>query len=98
VDTASAAGTPAFVWLKVGDSLVERLVTTGLNNDTQVQILSGLSADDLVVNGTEIVTKADKSSGTERSPFMPTRRRPASSGAKGAAGGSGSGGRGNGGR
>ena len=98
VDTASAAGTPAFVWLKFGDSLVERLVTTGLNNDTQVQILSGLSAGDEVVNGTEILTKADKSSGAVRSPFMPTRRRPASTGAKGAAGGSGSGGRGNGGR
>jgi HlyD family secretion protein len=74
VDSASAAGTPAFVWVKSGDSLIEKLVLTGLNNDTQVQILSGLSPDDQVVNGTEIVTAANKSSGAVRSPFMPARR------------------------
>jgi HlyD family secretion protein len=74
VDTASASGTPAFVWVKHGDSLIEELVMTGLNNDTQVQILSGLTSDDEVVNGTEIVTAASKSSGAVRSPFMPARR------------------------
>jgi HlyD family secretion protein len=72
VDSAAATGTPAFVWVKSGDSLIEKLVLTGLNNDTQVQILSGLTADDEVVNGTEIVTAA-KSSGAVRSPFMPAR-------------------------
>ncbi len=73
VDSAAATGTPAFVWVRSGDSLIEKLVLTGLNNDTQVQILSGLTADDEVVNGTEIVTAA-KSSGAVRSPFMPARR------------------------
>ena len=80
VDTASSAGTPAFVWLKVGDSLVERMVSTGLNNDTQVQILSGLGVDDDVINGTEIVAKGEKSSGAVRSPFMPARRPAGNSG------------------
>ena len=74
VDTATSAGTPAFVWLKVGDSLVERMVITGLNNDTQVQILSGLDINDEVINGIEVVTKGEKSSGAVRSPFMPARR------------------------
>ncbi|HLI93811.1 MAG TPA: efflux RND transporter periplasmic adaptor subunit [Puia sp.] len=103
VDTASTEGTPAFVWVQVGDSLVERLVTTGLNNDTQVQILSGLITGDVVVNGTGIVTKGTKPGATARSPFMPTRRPSGSSrgntrgGAAGGAGG-GAGGRGNGGR
>jgi HlyD family secretion protein len=95
VDTAPAAGTPAFVWIKSGDSLIEKLVTTGLNNDTQVQILTGLSANDEVVNGTEIVTKGEKSSGAVRSPFMPARRPTTNS--KGAGGAGGSGGRGGGG-
>jgi HlyD family secretion protein len=90
VDSASTAGTPAFVWVRSGDSLTEKLVMTGLNNDTQVQILSGLTTDDQVVNGTEVVTAA-KSSGGVRSPFMPARRpntptRPAA-GAGGAGGG-----------
>jgi HlyD family secretion protein len=74
VDSAAAAGTPAFVWVRLGDSLIEKLVMTGLNNDTQVQILSGLTSGDEVVNGTEIVTAATKSSGAVRSPFMPARR------------------------
>jgi HlyD family secretion protein len=74
VDSAAVGGTPAFVWIKVGDSLMERMVMTGLNNDTQVQILSGITAKDEVVNGTEIVTAKDKSSGAVRSPFMPARR------------------------
>src|SRR6202012_415346 len=39
VDTASIAGTPAFVWLKIGDSLVEKKINTGLNKDTQGQVL-----------------------------------------------------------
>jgi HlyD family secretion protein len=74
IDSAAATGTPAFVWVRSGDSLIEKLVLTGLNNDTQVQILSGLTTDDEVVNGTEIVTAASKSSGAVRSPFMPARR------------------------
>src|SRR5580704_4567595 len=90
IDSAAATGTAAFVWVKTGDSLVEKLVTTGLNNDTQVQILSGLTDNEEVVNGTEIVTTATKSSGAVRSPFMPARRpsntaRPA--GAAGSGGG-----------
>ncbi|HET6253768.1 MAG TPA: efflux RND transporter periplasmic adaptor subunit [Puia sp.] len=91
VDTAAATGTPAFVWVKYGDSLIEKLVMTGLNNDTQVQILSGLSANDEVVNGTEVQTAATKSSGAVRSPFMPSRR-PSNSNSNRPSGGTGSGG------
>jgi HlyD family secretion protein len=73
VDSAAATGTPAFVWVRSGDSLIEKLVLTGLNNDTQVQILSGLTPGDVLVNGTEIVTAANKSPSVV-SPFMPARR------------------------
>jgi HlyD family secretion protein len=87
VDTASDRGTPAFVWLKIGDSLVERMITTGLNNDTQVQVLSGLDPNDEVINGVEIQTKgAASSGGAVRSPFMPARR-PSGNGGKPAGGG-----------
>ena len=87
VDTATNAATPAFVWLKVGDSLVERMVTTGLNNDTQVQILSGLDINDEVINGIEVQTKGQAVSGAVRSPFMPARRSSGSGSKSGAAGG-----------
>jgi len=74
IDTAPTTGTPAFVWVRVGDSLMEKKVTTGLNNDTQVQILSGLDSDDEIVDAAETETKAEAKSGAVRSPFMPARR------------------------
>jgi len=86
VDTAPRTGTPAFVWVRIGDSLVEKKITTGLNNDTRVQVLSGLDLGDEVVNGEEAATKGGKP-GAVRSPFMPARR----------GGGGGGGGRGGGG-
>jgi HlyD family secretion protein len=93
VDTAPATGTPAFVWVKTGDSLVEKKITTGINNDTKVQVLSGLDLDDEVVNGEEVETKsAAKGSGAVRSPFMPARRGGGGSRGGGAAGGGGGGG------
>src|ERR1700744_339256 len=57
VDTASIAGTPAFVWLKIGDSLVEKKINPGLNKDTQGQVLSGLDPDDEVINGIDLQGK-----------------------------------------
>jgi HlyD family secretion protein len=87
IDTAPTTGTPAFVWVRQGDSLVEKKVTTGLNNDTQVQILSGLDNDDEIVDAAEVQTAAEASSGAVRSPFMPARR-----GGGGSRGGGGGGG------
>ncbi|MBS1663538.1 MAG: efflux RND transporter periplasmic adaptor subunit [Bacteroidetes bacterium] len=97
LDTASNTGTPAFVWVKIGDSLVEKKVMTGLNNDTQVQILSGLSEDDEVITGAETEAEA-KAAGPVRSPFMPARRGGGGGGGRGGGGGGGRGGGGGGGR
>lgn len=100
VDSAAITGTPAFVWVKIGDSLVEKKILTGLNNDTKVQVLSGLDPDDDVVTAEEIGVVATKS-GAVRSPFMPARRGGgggARGGAGGGGGGAGGGGGGRGGR
>jgi HlyD family secretion protein len=88
VDTAPLTGTPASVWVKKGDSLVEKKITTGLNDDTHVQVLSGLGPDDEVVDGELIQTKAEAKTQTVRSPFMPARR-PASGTTRPAGGGGG---------
>jgi HlyD family secretion protein len=96
IDTAPQTGIPAFVWVKNGDSLIEKKITTGLNNDTKVQVLSGLDRDDEVVGGIEVQSATASGSGGVRSPFMPARRggnRP-SGGANRPAGGGGGGGRG----
>ena len=113
VDTAPRTGTPAFVWIKIGDSLVEKKITTGLNNDTKVQVLSGLDENDEVITGEAVATAGASKSGAVRSPFMPPRRGGggnrsgggsraggaggAGGGAGGAGGGAGAGGRGGGG-
>jgi HlyD family secretion protein len=70
----------AFVWVKEGDSLVQKKIKTGINDNTQVQVLEGLTSNDVVVTGT-ISSKEVSTSTTESSPFMP--KRPArSTGAK----------------
>jgi HlyD family secretion protein len=96
IDSAPQTGTPAFVWVEYGDSLIEKKITTGLNNDTKVQVLNGLNLDDEVVGGVEVQTAGTASGGSIRSPFMPTRRRP--SGGNRPAGNGGGGARPSGGR
>src|SRR5580692_13083629 len=70
VDSSARMSKTAFVWIQEGDSLIEKKIRTGLNDDTQVQVLHGLSPDDEVVTGVEIPVKgAAGSGGAARSPF-----------------------------
>jgi HlyD family secretion protein len=93
IDTSSRAQR-ASVWVKVGDSLIERRIRIGLNDDTHVQVIRGLSVDDDVITGVEIPVKGPAAAVTPaQSPFMPARRgsgtRPAGAGAARPAGGGG---------
>jgi HlyD family secretion protein len=94
VDSNSEKPVIAFVWVRTGDSLVEKKISTGLNDETHVQVLRGLDNDDEVVTGIEIETKEDaKAGGAARSPFMPARRGGrGGGGARPAGGGTGGGG------
>ncbi|HZE83898.1 MAG TPA: hypothetical protein VE035_06285, partial [Puia sp.] len=98
IDSSLTKATVGHVWVKEGDSLVRKRIRTGLNDDTQVQVLSGLTVDDEVVTGVEVPVKgaAGGATGAARSPFMPPRRgggnRPAGAGAGGGTGGGGNGG------
>jgi len=75
VDSSAKKATLAWVWVREGDSLVEKRVHTGLTDDTQVEILDGLSPDDEVVTGVQSPAEAAAAgAGTPRSPFMPPRR------------------------
>jgi macrolide-specific efflux system membrane fusion protein len=38
-----------YVWVKNGDKLIKKNVTTGIENDTDVQILTGLNSNDSIV-------------------------------------------------
>jgi len=90
-DTASAkvkdsskvqASEVAHVWiLRDSTTLVQKRIRTGLNNDTQVQVLEGLTTSDVVVTGIQQMVKG-AASPAAKSPFMPQRpaRRPGGGG------------------
>ncbi len=70
----------AFVWVKKSDSLIERKIKTGLNDETNVQVLYGLSVDDEVVTGVKQATVKKVTANATKSPFLPQRpnsRKPA---------------------
>jgi HlyD family secretion protein len=92
LQTGSGAKT-AMVWIKKDSTLTRRVIKIGLSDDTNVQVLSGLTTDDEVVTGAQQLTSGGKgSSGAARSPFMPQRRGGSSSGSRGGSGGGGTGG------
>ncbi|MGC4035974.1 MAG: efflux RND transporter periplasmic adaptor subunit [Chitinophagaceae bacterium] len=63
----------AIVWVKQDSSIVAKHITTGLNNETEVQVISGLTANDLVVTGYQSLKKGAAKKTTEKSPFLPQR-------------------------
>ncbi|EHQ30374.1 efflux RND transporter periplasmic adaptor subunit [Mucilaginibacter paludis] len=75
----SAGKTPGtnqgYIWVKQGErKLVQKQVQTGINNKTQVEIISGLTANDEVVTGSQVLSSsAGAAGGAQSSPFMPKR-------------------------
>jgi HlyD family secretion protein len=64
-------GATGFVWLKKDNTITRQQVITGMDDETQIQVLSGLSPDDEIVTGYQQLKATTKS--TEKSPFMPSR-------------------------
>jgi len=80
----------AMVWVKKDSTLTHRRIKIGLTDDTNIQVLSGLSVDDVVVSGSHAAEESSKgSSGATRSPFMPQRRGGGSGGGNRSGGGGG---------
>jgi HlyD family secretion protein len=70
-----ASAKTAMVWIKKDSTLTRRRIKIGLSDDTYVQVLSGLSVEDMVVSGAHTAGTAAKGTGDPtRSPFMPPRR------------------------
>jgi HlyD family secretion protein len=68
----SAKREPSYVWVLQDNKLVQKRIKTGLNDNTHVQVLKGLTENEVVVTGTETVTT--KTPAAAASPFMPQRR------------------------
>ena len=80
------ASEAAHVWvLEDSTRLVQRRIRTGINNDTQVEVLKGLTPADIVVTGVEQVAVL-KAAQAAKSPFMPARPNRKSTGSSGAGG------------
>lgn len=84
-DSSGIVRQTSYVWLLKGKQIVQTRIKTGLNDNTQVEVLSGLTANDVVITGaTGGKISATGATAAGGSPFMPQRR----------AGGGGGGGRG----
>ncbi|PIF46796.1 HlyD family secretion protein [Chryseobacterium sp. 52] len=77
----------AAVWIIGKDSTISRKkIKTGMDNDTEIQVISGLNTTDNIITGYKVLSK--KSSGNAaKSPFMPQRRGGGGSGSKNSGGG-----------
>lgn len=65
----------AVVWIKKDNVIEKRVIHTGITDDANVQVIDGLTPDDIVVNGAEAGGSANPTQKSEvRSPFMPTRK------------------------
>ncbi|MDN3694453.1 efflux RND transporter periplasmic adaptor subunit [Chryseobacterium tructae] len=69
-DKKSEAG----VWVIAKDSTLSRKkIKTGMDNDTEIQVISGLDKNDNIITGYKVLSKKT-SGGQAKSPFMPQRR------------------------
>nr|WP_315034503.1 efflux RND transporter periplasmic adaptor subunit [uncultured Chryseobacterium sp.] len=64
----------AGVWIITKDSMISRKkIKTGMDNDTEIQVISGLDKNDNIITGYKLLSKKS-SGGQAKSPFMPQRR------------------------
>lgn len=64
----------AAVWIIAQDSTISRKkIKTGMDNDTEIQVISGLNKNDNIITGYKVLSKKS-SVGQTKSPFMPQRR------------------------
>ncbi|MDQ0639171.1 HlyD family secretion protein [Pedobacter sp. W3I1] len=73
-DKKPAGVNEAYVWVqKSAKELVQQKIKTGINDNTHVEVLSGLAATDVVVTGSQSMGKSQAASQGQSSPFMPKR-------------------------
>jgi HlyD family secretion protein len=64
----------AHVWVKQGDTLVQKKIKTGINDNTHVEVLDGLDENETVITGSAQASSSKAATTTNQaSPFMPAR-------------------------
>jgi HlyD family secretion protein len=76
IDSSAGKSNMAFVWVQSGDTLEEKQIHTGLNDDTHVEVLDGLTVSDSVITSVNLsgANAATAINAPPKSPFMPTRQ------------------------
>ncbi|ALL05403.1 secretion protein HylD [Pedobacter sp. PACM 27299] len=72
IDGDVVANPTAYVWVLAGNKLLQKKIKTGLNDNTHVQVLSGLSENEVVVTSAS-GPSAGTPTAAASSPFMPKR-------------------------
>jgi len=70
-ETETTTSPDTYVWVVQGQKLVQKKIRIGLNDNTHVQVLEGLTTGDIVATGVE--TAAVQAQAAASSPFMPKR-------------------------
>lgn len=63
----------AIVWRKIGDSIVPKHIRIGLDDDINVQIIKGITAQDEIITGVNSLKQTKTTKGADSSPFIPKR-------------------------
>ena len=74
-DTAGVTKQRANIWVLQGKKLVQKRITIGLNDNTHVEVISGLTADEMVITGVTGGATGKSAAATTpgSSPFLPKR-------------------------
>ncbi|MES2703882.1 MAG: efflux RND transporter periplasmic adaptor subunit [Bacteroidota bacterium] len=80
-------GNRASVWVLKDKTLTQKRIKTGLNNNTEVEVLEGITKDDVIVTGASGGKIDAKTGKAGSSPFMPARRGGGQRGGGGGGGG-----------
>jgi HlyD family secretion protein len=73
-DSSGITKQRALVWVLQGKKLVQKRIQIGLNDNTQVEVLSGLTANDMVAVGIRGGAIGAAATTPGASPFLPQRR------------------------
>jgi HlyD family secretion protein len=63
------------IWIKKRDTLVEKNIFIGINDDSRVEVKRGLAAGEIVVTGIQTEAKAAGAGNSQHSPFIPQMSR-----------------------
>jgi HlyD family secretion protein len=74
-DSTQHKGTVNYVWVLQGDSLLQKRIRTGLDDNTYVEVLSGVSMNDQVITGIDATGKVTTAAKSNSSPFLPNMKR-----------------------